>query len=72
MFVVFNKDKIISYCISLSTVVVLFVLSFVISKKNDEIIQTSTNAYLSNEITRNELINEENCYVNNGLNDLNW
>lgn len=49
MFMVVNKDKIISYLISLSTVAVLFFFSFMISKKNDEILKTSANAVLVND-----------------------
>ena len=50
MFMIINKDKIISYLISLSTVAVLFFFSFMVSKKNDEILKTSTNAVSTNEI----------------------
>ena len=55
MFMVFNKEKIFSYLISLSTVALLFVISFAVTKKNDEIIKTSANAVISNEA--NEIIN---------------
>ena len=55
MFMVFNKEKIFSYLISLSTVALLFVISFAVTKKNDEIIKTSANAVISN-IT-NEMVN---------------
>lgn len=61
MFIVFNKDKVISYLISLSTVAILFVMSFVITNKNNESVKTSTNI-LSNRTT------EEN--VNNNLNEI--
>ncbi len=54
MFMVFSKEKIFSYLISLSTVVLLFVISFAITKKNDEILKTSANAVKTNEI-QNEL-----------------
>ena len=50
MFMVFSKEKILSYLISLSTVALLFVLSFAITKKNDEILKTSANAVISNNI----------------------
>ncbi len=55
MFMVFNKEKIFSYLISLSTVALLFVISFAVTKKNDEIIKTSANAIISN--TTNEMVN---------------
>ena len=55
MFMVFNKEKIFSYLISLSTVVVLFVISFAVTKKNDEIIKTSANAVISN--VTNDMVN---------------
>ena len=55
MFMVFNKEKIFSYLISLSTVVLLFVISFAVTKKNDEIIKTSANAIISNKT--NEMVN---------------
>ncbi len=48
MFMVFNKEKIFSYLVSLSTVVLLFVISFAVTKENDEIIKTSANAVVSN------------------------
>ncbi len=44
MFMVFSKDKICAYLISLSTVAILFVMSFAITKKNQEILKTSANA----------------------------
>ncbi len=43
MFMVINKDKIVSYLISLSTVAILFVVSFVYSNQNDKILESSTN-----------------------------
>ena len=60
MFMVFNKEKIFSYLISLSTVVLLFVISFAVTKKNDEIIRTSANAVISNITNETENINIEN------------
>ena len=60
MFMVFNKEKIFSYLISMSTVVLLFVISFAITKKNDEIIKTSANAITSNMINEIENMNIEN------------
>lgn len=49
MFMVVNKDKIISYFISVSTVVILFVMPYVITKHNDEVIQTSSNTATVNK-----------------------
>ena len=50
MFMVFSKEKILSYLISLSTVAILFVLSFAITKRNDDILRTSANAIQSNNV----------------------
>lgn len=58
MFMVFNKDKILSYLVSLGTVALLFVMSFAITKKNDEILKTSVNAVKANEIEASGTINE--------------
>ncbi len=55
MFIIFNKDKILSYLISISTVTILLVLSFAIKKNNEEILKTSTNAVINNQI---QTINE--------------
>ena len=43
MFMVFSKDKIISYLVSIGTVALLFVISFAMTKNNEEIIKTSAN-----------------------------
>ncbi len=75
MFMVFSKDKIISYLISLSTVTLLFIMSFAITKRNEEIIKTSANAVITNnieEIGKNEVIenniqSNENSKANNEL-----
>ena len=40
MFMVFSKDKIISYLVSIGTVALLFVISFAMTKNNEEIIKT--------------------------------
>lgn len=58
MFMVFNKDKILSYLVSLGTVTLLFVMSFAITKKNDEILKTSANAVKANEIEASNVVNE--------------
>ena len=39
MFMVFSKDKIISYLVSIGTVALLFVISFAMTKNNEEIIK---------------------------------
>ena len=39
MFMVFSKDKIISYLVSIGTVALLFVISFAMTKNNEEIIR---------------------------------
>ena len=59
MFMVFSKEKIFSYLISLSTVALLFVISFAITKKNDEMIKTSANIINANndEILQNSTEN---------------
>ena len=62
MFMVINKDKIISYIVSLSTVAVLFMMSVAITKKNNEILDTSANLF-ENEV--------ENIVIENTLNSNN-
>ena len=42
MFIVFNKEKIYSYFIALSTIIVLFTMGTVMMNKKDEIIETSS------------------------------
>ena len=64
MFMVFNKEKILSYFVSLSTVVLLFVISFAVTKKNDDIIKTSANAIMSNTTNKIENVNIENNDIN--------
>ena len=65
MFMVINKDKVVSYLISLSTVAMLFIFSFMISRKNDEIIKTSTNAINSNNIQQENYLNNSNSQQTN-------
>ncbi len=49
MFIVFSKDKILAYLVSIGTVAILFVMSFAMTNSdNNQIISTSTNSY--NEI----------------------
>ena len=54
MLVIFNKEKIYSYLISLGTVMILFIMAIAITNKNEEIIETSTNAIIANNILQNE------------------
>lgn len=51
MFIVFNKQKIYSYLVALSTVVILFVIAFAVTNQEDSTLQTSTNAENSNIVT---------------------
>ena len=62
MFMVFNKDKIKSYLVSLGTVALLFIMCFSITNNDAEIIKTSENVYIPNETknTENKL-----SYINN-------
>lgn len=54
MFFVFNKEKICSYLVSLGTVAVLFVMAIAITNRNQELIETSTNSIISNNLKKNE------------------
>lgn len=58
MFMVFSKDKIISYLVSIGTVALLFVISFAMTKNNEEIIKTSANIIRAKECIENVIINE--------------
>lgn len=53
MFIVFNKQKIYSYLVALSTVVVLFFIAFAVTNEPNSTTQTSTN--LQEEITQNNV-----------------
>lgn len=44
MFIVFNKEKIYSYVIALSTIVILFIMATTIINRKDGIIATSTSS----------------------------
>ncbi len=57
MFIVFNKQKIYSYLVALSTVVILFVIAFAVTSQPSQVIQTSTNMEESNNIVSNQLNN---------------
>ncbi len=50
MFIVFNKQKIYSYLIALSTVVILFVITFAVTNNPNDVVQTSTNLQENNII----------------------
>ena len=69
MFMVINKDKVVSYLISLSTVAMLFIFSFMISRKNDEIIKTSTNVINSDNIQQENSLNNSNSQQTNSKGD---
>lgn len=58
MFILLDKEKIASYMVLLSTVVILFGLAFMI--KTDDIIVTSTKdiELNSDEIVNNSIVNE--------------
>lgn len=59
MFIVFNKQKIYSYLVALSTVVVLFAIAFAVTNEN-EMLQTSSNVEQNNVV-----VNENNQTINN-------
>lgn len=54
MLVVFNKEKIYSYLISLGTVMILFIMAIAITSRNEKIIETSTNSIIANNFEKNE------------------
>ncbi len=64
MFIVFNKQKIYSYLVALSTVIILFVIAFAVTNNQNNVLQTSTNIEQSNNIT----VNQENS---NSINQIN-
>ncbi len=53
MFIVFNKQKIYSYLIALSTVVILFIIAFAVTNQGNSMLQTSTNTVETNNIQKN-------------------
>ena len=67
MFFIFNKDKIVSYVVTVFTVIVLFVTASVFTR-NEESMQTSaneskiyeTNNIIDNNITKENTINNIN------------
>ena len=64
MFMVFSKEKIVSYLISLSTVAFLFIMSFAITKRNNEIIKTSANVVDSNQTALEQSDSKSNQTTN--------
>ena len=54
MFLVFNKEKICSYLVSLATVAILFVMAIAITNRNEELLETSANSIIANNIMQNE------------------
>lgn len=60
MFIVFNKQKIYSYLVALSTVVILFIFAFIVTNDPGYVLQTSTNVE-----ENNVFINQENTVNTN-------
>lgn len=54
MFIVFNKQKIYSYLVALSTVVILFVIAFAVTNSQNDVLQTSTNLQEENNVVINQ------------------
>ena len=74
MLVIYNKEKIYSYLISLGTVMILFVMAIAITNRNEKLIETSTNSIIANNIQKNEYnidINFTNTSENPYENDTN-
>lgn len=61
MFIVFNKQKIYSYLVALSTVVILFVIAFAVTNQSSDVVQTSTNIEECNNVVMNQ---SNNMYIN--------
>ena len=57
MFIVFNKQKIYSYLVALSTVVILFVIAFAVTNSPNDVLQTSTNLQEGNNVITNQINN---------------
>lgn len=66
MFLVFNKSKINSYLVSVGTVVVLFVMAFVLKDNNLQETSARVNEQTDNNIIRNSNTNEIL------INQINW
>lgn len=57
MFIVFNRQKIYSYLVALSTVVVLFFIAFAVTNQSTNTLQTSTNTEVNSNMNSNKLNN---------------
>lgn len=74
MFLVFNKEKICSYLVSLGTVAILFVMAIAITNRNEELLETSANSIIANNIMQNEYnidskqIDASDNLINNSIN----
>lgn len=62
MFFVFDKQKIYSYVVAASTVVILFILSFLFIKTDVDVQETSTNTV--NSTKENQIVNNNNIILN--------
>ena len=69
MFLVFNKQKIYSYLVALSTVVVLFFVASLYNNKSEQIIQTVANLKSENSVIQNKV--KSNEYNSNNINNKN-
>lgn len=67
MFFIFNKQKIYSYLIAASTVVILFILSIFFAKTNVESVETVSNTTMTNSINNTK----SNTTITNSINDIN-
>lgn len=65
MFMVFSREKMLSYLVSLGTVTLLFVISFAMTTKNDDFIETSANMISTNKITNSQNNTNANQLINN-------
>lgn len=72
MFMVFNKDRIISYIVSFGTVIMLFMIPMMITDDKQDVIATSTNTYNIEKNTirlTNNIDNETNTTIKNKINE---
>ena len=67
MFFIFNKQKIYSYLIAASTVVILFILSIFFAKTNIESVETVSNTTMTNSINNSK----SNTTITNSINNTN-
>lgn len=65
MFFIFNKQKIYSYLIAASTVVILFILSIFFAKTNIESVETVSNTTMTNSINNTQ----SNTIITNSINN---